>query len=54
MKCIEYHLLYNAHEEARGNYSQAARNLKMSLSTFRDKCRKYRIKHPTDSQNLID
>ncbi len=54
MKCIEYHLLYNSLEEAKGNYSQAARNLKMSLSTFRDKCRKYGIKHPADSQNLTD
>lgn len=54
MKCIEYHLLYNALEEAKGNYSHAARNLRMSLSTFRDKCRKYGIKHPTDSQNLTD
>lgn len=54
MKCVEYHLLYNALEEAKWNYSQASRNLRMSLSTFRDKCRKYGIKYPTDSQNLTD
>lgn len=40
MQCVEAHLLENALKNAGGNYSQAARTLGMSLSTFRDKCKK--------------
>jgi DNA-binding NtrC family response regulator len=40
MKCVETHLLENALQTANGNYSRAARTLGMSLSTFRDKCKK--------------
>ena len=40
MQCVEAHLLENALKNATGNYSQAARTLGMSLSTFRDKCKK--------------
>jgi DNA-binding NtrC family response regulator len=40
MQCVEAHLLENALKNANGNYSQAARTLGMSLSTFRDKCKK--------------
>jgi Nif-specific regulatory protein len=41
MACIEGHLLEGALQEAKGNYSQAARTLGLSLSTFRDKCKKH-------------
>ena len=40
MQCVEAHLLENALQTANGNYSRAARALGMSLSTFRDKCKK--------------
>ncbi len=43
MSCVESHLLESALKEAGGNYSQAARSLGMSLSTFRDKCKKHNI-----------
>jgi transcriptional regulator with PAS, ATPase and Fis domain len=40
MQCVEANLLKNALKNANGNYSQAARNLELSLSTFRDKCKR--------------
>ncbi len=41
--CLESNLLRQALKQAGGNRAQAARALKMSLSTFRDKLRKYNI-----------
>jgi transcriptional regulator with PAS, ATPase and Fis domain len=50
MQCVEAHLLENALKTASGNYSRAARALGMSLSTFRDKCKKAGVdKLTTDS-----
>ena len=43
MQCVEAHLLEDALKNANGNYSLAARNLGMSLSTFRDKCKKHSV-----------
>lgn len=43
MTCIESHLLKKALKEANGNYSKAARSLGLSLSTFRDKCKRNNI-----------
>jgi transcriptional regulator with GAF, ATPase, and Fis domain len=43
MQCVEAHLLEDALKNANGNYSLAARNLGMSLSTFRDKCKKHGV-----------
>ncbi len=43
MQCVEAHLLENALKNANGNYSQAARTLGMSLSTFRDRCKKHGV-----------
>jgi len=39
--CVERHLLEDALAKAQGNQSLAARNLRMSLSTLRDKLRKH-------------
>ncbi len=41
--CLEMNLLRQTLRETNGNRSQAARQLKMSLSTFRDKLRKYNL-----------
>lgn len=41
--CLESNLLKQALKQAEGNRAQAARALKMSLSTFRDKVHKYNI-----------
>lgn len=43
MGCVEGHLLENALHKAEGNQSKAARVLKLSLSTFRDKVKKHQI-----------
>ncbi|MCK5086767.1 MAG: sigma-54-dependent Fis family transcriptional regulator, partial [Melioribacteraceae bacterium] len=43
MSCVEGHLLENALHKAEGNQSKAARVLKLSLSTFRDKVKKHQI-----------
>jgi len=45
MQCVEGHLLEEALKNSNGNYSQAARTLGMSLSTFRDKCKKHSIEY---------
>jgi two-component system response regulator AtoC len=45
VSCVERNLLEHALEEAGGNQSQAARILRMSISTFRDKLRKYNLPH---------
>lgn len=49
MQCVEAHLLENALKNANGNYSQAARTLGMSLSTFRDKCKKFGVDKLTNN-----
>jgi DNA-binding NtrC family response regulator len=41
--CLEMNLLRQTLRETNGNRSQAARQLKMSLSTFRDKLKKYNL-----------
>ncbi len=41
--CIEINLLRQALVQTSGNRSQAAKMLRMSLSTFRDKLRKYKL-----------
>ena len=41
--CVERHLLEDALAKAGGNQSQAARLLRMSLSTLRDRLRKHRL-----------
>jgi transcriptional regulator with GAF, ATPase, and Fis domain len=41
--CVERHLIEQALAEAGGNQSQAARALRMNLSTFRDKLHKYSL-----------
>jgi transcriptional regulator with GAF, ATPase, and Fis domain len=43
--CIEVNLLRQALTHSSGNRSQAAKLLRMSLSTFRDKLRKYRLEN---------
>lgn len=43
VSCLEINLLNKALEEANGNQSRASKILKMSLSTFRDKLKKYHI-----------
>lgn len=41
--CLEMNLLRQTLRDTNGNRSQAARQLKMSLSTFRDKLKKYNL-----------
>ena len=41
--CLEKNLLQQTLSETQGNRSRAARQLKMSLSTFRDKLKKYNL-----------
>jgi DNA-binding protein Fis len=43
MTCVESKLLEYALKSADGNRTQAARMLGLSLSTFRDKLRKYNL-----------
>ena len=43
MACVESNLLATALKQADGNQSLAARNLGLSLSTFRDKMKKYKL-----------
>jgi DNA-binding protein Fis len=43
MSCVESHLLEYALKTTDGNRTQAARMLGLSLSTFRDKLRKYNL-----------
>ncbi len=43
--CLEMNLIRQALQKSGGNRSQAARHLKMSLSTFRDKLKKYNLEN---------
>ncbi|MBM4170427.1 MAG: sigma-54-dependent Fis family transcriptional regulator [Ignavibacteria bacterium] len=43
VKCLEHNLLKEALKVSSGNQSNAAKNLGLSLSTFRDKLKKYNI-----------
>lgn len=43
VNCLEVNLIRRALQQAKGNRSEAARQLKMSLSTFRDKLKKYNL-----------
>lgn len=44
MDCLEYRLLNQALEKAKGNQTNAAKLLSLSLSTFRDKLKKHKEK----------
>lgn len=52
MSCLEHKLVREALKQSRGNQSQAARLLNLSLSTFRDKLKKYELA-PSDCSDLI-
>jgi len=41
--CLEHNLLKNALKDSEGNQSQAAKLLNLSLSTFRDKLKKFKL-----------
>ena len=43
VKCLEHNLLSTALAKSNGNQSQAAKTLGLSLSTFRDKLKKYNL-----------
>jgi transcriptional regulator with PAS, ATPase and Fis domain len=43
VKCLESNLLAEALRKSKGNQTQAAKSLGLSLSTFRDKRKKYKI-----------
>jgi len=51
MDCLEYKLLNEALKRTDGNQSNAAKLLNLSLSTFRDKWKKYQI-FPADCQHV--
>lgn len=46
VKCLENNLLSEALRHSSGNQTQAAKNLGLSLSTFRDKIKKYNLSCP--------
>lgn len=50
--CLEHKLILEALKTAEGNQSQAAKLLNLSLSTFRDKMKKYQ-ENPSDCHDLI-
>ncbi len=52
MSCLEHKLLREALKQTNGNQSHAAKLLNLSLSTFRDKVRKYELT-PSDCSDLI-
>jgi DNA-binding NtrC family response regulator len=52
MSCLEHKLLNEALKQTNGNQSHAARLLNLSLSTFRDKVKKYELT-PSDCNDLI-
>ena len=52
LACLEHKLVAEALKSTSGNQSQAAKLLNLSLSTFRDKMKKYR-ENPSDCQDLI-
>lgn len=45
LHCLEHNVLRRALQETRGNRTQAAKMLRMSLSTFRDRLRKHNLDH---------
>jgi len=47
LACIEYKLILEAMRKSKGNQSHAAKLLDLSLSTFRDRLKKYKQK-PSD------
>ncbi len=58
VSCLEKNLLRNALDRSEGNQTKAAQMLKMSLSTFRDKCKKHEAfdkdNHCDNNDNTID
>jgi DNA-binding NtrC family response regulator len=52
MACLEHKLISEAYKRANRNQSKAARMLNLSLSTFRDKLKKYERK-PSDCSELV-
>lgn len=52
MTCLEDKLISEALKRADGNQSQAAKLLSLSLSTFRDKMKKYEI-NPSECRDLL-
>ena len=50
--CLEHKLIVEALKNAEGNQSQAAKLLNLSLSTFRDKMKKYQ-ENPSECHELI-
>ncbi|MEN8230162.1 MAG: sigma-54 dependent transcriptional regulator [Bacteroidota bacterium] len=52
MTCLEDKLITEALKRTEGNQSQAAKLLSLSLSTFRDKMKKYQI-NPSECQDLL-
>ncbi len=49
--CVEKNLIMQAMSESSANQSDAARKLKMNLSTFRDKLKKYKLNGHLQSQD---
>jgi len=51
VNCVESHMICEALKNTNGNQSDAAKALKMSLSTFRDKMKKYNLSPQTSSSS---
>ncbi|MCZ7557530.1 MAG: sigma-54 dependent transcriptional regulator [Bacteroidia bacterium] len=51
LSCLEFNLLRRTLEECHGNRSEAARKLRLRLSTFRDRLAKYGLDHIADDGN---
>ena len=48
VKCLESNLISEALRKANGNQTRAAKDLGLSLSTFRDKLKKYELTCPKE------
>ena len=46
VKCLESNILNEALKKSKGNQTGAAKNLGLSLSTFRDKLKKHKLSCP--------
>jgi DNA-binding protein Fis len=46
VSCVESNLIREALKQSNGNQSEAAKMLNLSLSTFRDKLKKYQDHRP--------
>jgi len=54
LACLEFNLLRRTLEDCKGNRSEAARKLRLRLSTFRDRLVKYGLDQVSDDGNPLE